>query len=88
MKQFIVIAALLLAGVQAFNASAAQEITREKAQEMKLEKIGTVTTNSTTSPMDAHARLSDKADAKGGKYFVIIAAQEGNRDHALADVYK
>jgi len=88
MKQFIVIAALLFAGVQAFNASAAQEITRKQAQEMKLEKIGTVTTNSTTSPMDADARLSEKADAKGGKYYVIVAAQEGNHDHALADVYK
>lgn len=88
MKPFIVIAALLFAGVQAFTASAAQEITREKAKEMKLEKVGTVTTNSTMSPMDARARLSDKADAKGGKYYVIIAAQEGNRDHALADVYK
>ncbi|WP_455814663.1 YdgH/BhsA/McbA-like domain containing protein [Pseudomonas graminis] len=88
MKQFIAVAALLFVGVQAFNASAAQEITREQAQEMKLEKIGTVTTNSTTSPMDADARLSEKADAKGGKYYVIIAAQEGNHDHALADVYR
>ncbi|WP_455818372.1 YdgH/BhsA/McbA-like domain containing protein [Pseudomonas cerasi] len=88
MKKIMVAGTLLFAGVMAFNATAAQEITREKAQEMKLEKIGTVTTNSTVSPMDAKARLSDKADAKGGKYYVIIAAQQGNHDHALADVYK
>lgn len=88
MKKMMVTGTLLFAGVLAFNATAAQEITREKAQEMKLEKIGTVTTNSTTSPMDAKVRLSKKADAKGGKYYVIIAAQQGNRDHALAEVYK
>ncbi|MTD29131.1 YdgH/BhsA/McbA-like domain containing protein [Erwinia sorbitola] len=88
MKQIIVTAVLSLAGLLAFNASAAQEITRQQALDMKLEKIGTVTTNSTLDPMDANARLSEKADAKGGKYYVIIAAQQGNHDHALADVYK
>nr|WP_274598507.1 YdgH/BhsA/McbA-like domain containing protein [Erwinia persicina] len=25
---------------------------------------------------------------RGGKYYVIVAAQQGNRDHALAEVYK
>jgi len=88
MKKLITISALMLTTLAAFNASAAEQITREKAQEMKLEKIGTVTTNSTTDPMDANARLSKKADEKGGKYYVIIAAQQGNRDHALADVYQ
>lgn len=88
MKKYIAIPALLLTTLAAFNASAAEQITREKAQEMKLEKVGTVTTNSTLDPMDANARLSEKADALGGKYYVIIAAQQGNHDHALAEVYK
>ncbi|AXU97309.1 MAG TPA: DUF1471 domain-containing protein [Erwinia persicina] len=88
MKKLITVSALLLTTFAVFTAGAAEQITREKAQEMKLEKIGTVTTNSTNDPMDANARLSKKADEKGGKYYVIVAAQQGNRDHALAEVYK
>lgn len=88
MKKPVAVSALLFTALVTFNAGAAEQIDRDKAQEMKLEKIGTVTTNSTSDPMDANARLSQKADALGGKYYVIIAAQEGNRDHALAEVYR
>ncbi|MBD8163781.1 YdgH/BhsA/McbA-like domain containing protein [Erwinia persicina] len=88
MKKQLAISALLLTTFAVFNAGAAEQITREKAQEMNLEMIGTVTTNSTINPMDANAHLSKKADEKGGKYYVIVAAQQGNRDHALAEVYK
>lgn len=66
MKKLITVSALLLTTFAVFTAGAAEQITREKAQEMKLEKIGTVTTNSTNDPMDANARLSKKADEKGG----------------------
>lgn len=88
MKKIMGVSGLLLTTILAFSANAAQEITREQAEEMKLEKIGTVTTNSKIDPMDATHQLSKKADALGGTYFVIIAAQQGNHDHGLADVYK
>ncbi|MGF6560060.1 DUF1471 domain-containing protein [Erwinia aphidicola] len=88
MKKIIAVSTLLVTAAFTFNASAAQEISREKAAEMKLEKVGTVTTNSTLDPMDAKKHLSKKADEKGGKYFVIIAADEGDHTHALAEVYK
>lgn len=88
MKKIIAVTALLLTSASVFNVSAAELITREKAAEMKLEKIGTVTTNSTLDPMDAKRHLSKKADEKGGKYYVIIAADVDDHTHALADVYK
>ncbi|HEY0211893.1 DUF1471 domain-containing protein, partial [Acerihabitans sp.] len=52
-------------------------------------KIGTVhTTAKTTSPMDAKAILSERADKKGGKYYVIIAGREHGKFSATAEVYK
>ena len=88
MKRLIVTAALLLTGAAAFNAVAAEEISREQAKEMDLEMLGTIDTTSTSSPMDAAARLSKKADDKGGRYYVIIAEDERNRTLATAEVYK
>lgn len=71
-----------------FSAFAAKEITREQAKEMKLTMIGTIDTNSTLDPMDAKKHLSEKADEKGGKYFVVIAASEDAHTHGFAEVYK
>ncbi len=79
----------LLAGSVSFAALAAKEVTKEEVDNLKLEKIGTVsTTAETTSPMDAKKELSDKADEKGGKYFLVIAGREHGKFSATADVYK
>lgn len=79
----------LLAGSVSFAALAAKEVTKEEVKNMKLTKIGTVTTTAeTSSPMDAKKVLSDKADAKGGKYFLVIAGREHGKFSAVADVYK
>lgn len=88
MKQFIVYSALVFSALVAVNASAAQQLTRQQAKEMNLTLIGTVTTTTTNAPMDARADLSQKADEKGGKYYVIIAADERGRTLATAEVYK
>ncbi|HBV40287.1 MAG TPA: hypothetical protein DEF05_11540, partial [Erwinia sp.] len=45
-------------------------------------------TAETTSPMDAKAVLSKRADEKGGKYYMIIAGREHGKFSATADVYK
>lgn len=72
-----------------FAALAAKEVTKEEVKTMKLEKIGTVhTTAETTSPMDAKKLLSQRADEKGGKYYLIIAGREHGKFSATADVYK
>lgn len=72
-----------------FSVLAAKEVTKEEVETMKLEKIGTVhTTAETTSPMDAKKLLSQRADEKGGKYYLIIAGREHGKFSATADVYK
>ncbi|WNN44631.1 MULTISPECIES: YdgH/BhsA/McbA-like domain containing protein [Winslowiella] len=83
------IAATLVLGSVSFGALAAEEVTKEQVEQMKLEKIGTVTTTAeTTSPMDAKAVLSKEADKKGGKYFLVIAGREHGKISATAEVYK
>lgn len=89
MKMFKTAVAGLLVSAVSFGAFAAQEVTKEEVQTMKLEKIGTVnTTAETTSPMDAKKELSKMADEKGGKYFLVIAGREHGKFSATADVYK
>ncbi|MFD1800811.1 DUF1471 domain-containing protein [Mixta tenebrionis] len=83
-----VVVTCLLGGLS-FSVLAAKEVTKEEAQKMNLEKIGTVnTTAETTSPMDAKRELSKMADEKGGQYYVIVAGREHGRFSATADVYK
>ncbi|KOC91104.1 YdgH/BhsA/McbA-like domain containing protein [Winslowiella iniecta] len=83
------IAATLVVGSVSFGALAAEEVTKEQVEQMKLEKIGTVTTTAeTTSPMDAKEVLSKEADKKGGKYFLVIAGREHGKISATAEVYK
>lgn len=87
MKTLKVMTAAVLLGTFSFGAMAAQEITREEAAQY--EKIGAINSNAeTTSPMDAKAELSRLADEKGGKYFVVTAAEEHGRFSAAAEVYK
>ncbi|MBM7345920.1 YdgH/BhsA/McbA-like domain containing protein [Pantoea coffeiphila] len=88
MKKIISATALLFTATLAFNASAAQEISRQQVQDMNLDKIGVITTTGTNAPMDAKADLSAKADKLGGRYYVIIAAEERGRTLAEAEVYK
>lgn len=89
MKKVTILAAALVTGMFSFNVLAAEEITEQVAKEKGYEKIATVTTTAeTTSPMDAKAELSKKADEKGGTYFVVIAGREHKKFSATADVYK
>lgn len=79
----------LVAGCTVFSAFAAEEITQQQADSMKLTSLGTITTTAqTTAPMDAKRVLSKKADEKGGKYFRVIAGREHGRISAIAEVYK
>lgn len=74
-----------------FGALAAEELTREQAEQQKLIKIGSVSTDSQVSaPTDAKGELSRKADELGGRYYVIIAGRQtdGGKVNATADVYK
>ena len=89
MKVFKWVVASMMMGAISFSALAAQEVTKEEVKKMNLQKIGTVnTTAETTSPMDAKKVLSQLADEKGGKYYLIIAGREHGKFSATADVYK
>lgn len=89
MKKVMRTTAALVIGSLSFGVYAAEELQREKVEEMNLTKIGTITTSDTTEPMDARRELSEKADEMGGKYFVVIGGEKKGRDiYATADVYK
>ncbi|WP_029590573.1 YdgH/BhsA/McbA-like domain containing protein [Franconibacter pulveris] len=89
MKIITGVTTALFIGSVSFGALAAEEIQKEKVKEMNLTKIGTIVTDDATAPMDAKQDLSKKADAMGGKYYVVISAQKPGQDiHATADVYK
>ncbi|WP_410013212.1 DUF1471 domain-containing protein [Sodalis sp. C49] len=89
MKTITFMAMTLAGTLFTLSALAAEEITPQEAKEKGYEKIATVhTTAKTTSPMDAKAILSKRADEKGGKYYVIIAGRQHGRFSATADVYK
>lgn len=77
----------------AFGASAATSISKDEVSHFKLEKVGTINVGPSqgqvSSPSDLHGKLSKLADEKGGKYYVIIAAEEnGPNFEAVAEVYK
>lgn len=89
MKSNKIIIAAVLAGLFSVNAMAADLITKEEAKEKGYTSLGVVTTsNEYTAPMDAREELAKLADEKGGKYFVIIAAQEKRKISATAEVFK
>lgn len=89
MKLVAGIVTSLVIGSLSFGVFAAQEITKEDVAKMNLTKIGDITTSKTTSPSDAKADLSKKADELGGKYYVIIAGEKNEKTvHGNADVYK
>lgn len=89
MKSNKIIFAAVLAGLFSVNAMAADLITKEEAKDKGYTSLGLVTTtNEYTAPMDAREELAKLADEKGGKYFVIIAAQEKKKISATAEVFK
>ncbi|EBC2519375.1 DUF1471 domain-containing protein [Salmonella enterica subsp. enterica serovar Newport] len=83
-----IIAAALLATVASFSTLAAEQV----FSHFKLVKVGTINVSQSggqiSSPSDLREKLSELADAKGGKYYHIIAAREhGPNFEAVAEVY-
>ncbi|ELN2266739.1 DUF1471 domain-containing protein [Salmonella enterica subsp. enterica serovar Infantis] len=87
-----IIAAALLATVASFSTLAAEQVSKQKISHFKLVKVGTINVSQSggqiSSPSDLREKLSELADAKGGKYYHIIAAREhGPNFEAVAEVY-
>lgn len=86
-KRSICSIALVATVFTTFSAFAAKEITKEEAKQYQ--KVGEVsTTKEHTAPTDAMKEISEKADAMGGKYFVITSGKEGAKISGTATVYK
>lgn len=89
MKLITGIAVSLVIGSLSFGVFAAKELEKDKVKEMNLTKVGEISTDKGTAPMDAHRELSKKADEAGGTYYVITSAEKpGKNIHTTADVYK
>lgn len=70
----------------------AEQVSKQEISHFKLVKVGTINVSQSggqiSSPSDLREKLSELADAKGGKYYHIIAAREhGPNFEAVAEVY-
>ncbi|EPH6764188.1 peroxide/acid stress response protein YhcN [Cronobacter dublinensis] len=88
MKTTLTIAALGLASVLSFGASAAvQQVNAQQAQ--NLQPIGSVSvTQLTGSPMDVRQQLAAKAEKEGASSYRITELTQGDHWHATAELYK
>lgn len=70
-----IIAAALLATVASFSTLAAEQVSKQEISHFKLVKVGTINVSQSggqiSSPSDLREKLSELADAKGGKYYHI-----------------
>ncbi len=88
MKTTFTIAALGLASVLSFGASAAvQQVNAQQAQ--KLQPMGSVSvTQLSGSPMDVRQQLAAKAEKEGASSYRITELTQGDHWHATAELYK
>ena len=88
MKTTLTIAALGLASVLSFGASAAvQQVNAQQAQ--NLQPMGSVSvTQLTGSPMDVRQQLAAKAEKEGASSYRITELTQGDHWHATAERYK
>lgn len=88
MKTTFTIAALGLASVLSFGASAAvQQINAQQAQ--NLQPMGSVSvTQLSGSPMDVRQQLASKAEKEGASSYRITELTQGDHWHATAELYK
>ncbi|WP_034917356.1 peroxide/acid stress response protein YhcN [Erwinia sp. 9145] len=89
MKSKIAIAALSLAAVVSFGASAANLVTSEDVAKNNLQSVGTVTVSGIdAAPIDIRQQLSEKADQQGASAYRIIEAYTNGNYHATAELFK
>ncbi|CAH0214087.1 peroxide/acid stress response protein YhcN [Erwinia aphidicola] len=89
MKTTFTIAALGLASVLSFGASAASLVTNDQVNNQNLQSVGTVSVsgiNGTT--MDIRHQLSEKADQQGASAYRVIEARNDGNYHVTAELYK
>ncbi|MBP2168519.1 hypothetical protein J2125_001711 [Erwinia toletana] len=89
MKTTIAIAALGLASVLSFGASAANLVTTQQAASENLQSVGTISVSGLdSSPMTIREALSEKANQQGASSYRVIEAYNNGNYHATAEIYK
>lgn len=89
MKTMLTIAALSLASVLSFSASAAQLVTHDQVAEQNLQSVGTVSVSGLDgTPGDIRHHLAEKADQQGASAYQVIEARNEGGYHATAVLYK
>lgn len=89
MKTKFAIAALGLASVLSFGASAASLVTNQQADSENLQSMGTITVSGLdSSPMTIRDALSEKANDQGASAYRVIEAYNNGNYHATAEIYK
>lgn len=89
MKTTLTFAALGLASLLSFGASAAQLVTNEQAAQQNLQSVGTISVSGIDgAPSDIRQQLSDKADQQGASAYRVIEAHNDGNYHATAELYK
>lgn len=89
MKTPFTIAALGLASVLSFGASAANLVTSEQVASQNLQPVGTVSVSGIDgAPTDIRQQLSEKADQQGASAYRVIEAYNNGNYHATAELYK
>lgn len=88
MKNVMNIAALALASVMSFGASAAAHLVNaDEAQNMQA--MGSVSvTEITGAPMDIRQALAEKATKEGASAWRVTELTQGDHWHATAELYK
>lgn len=89
----VIFGAVLSLSLMVFCATAADSISKDEAHYFKLEYVGNISVGASdgqiSAPSDLYKKLSELADNKGGKYYVIISAREhGQNFEAVAEVFK
>ncbi|ELY4024557.1 peroxide/acid stress response protein YhcN [Cronobacter malonaticus] len=88
MKTTFTIAALGLASVLSFGASAAvQQVNAQQAQNLQ-PMCSVSVTQLTGSPMDVRQQLAAKAEKEGASSYRITELTQGDHWHATAELYK
>ncbi|QHM73635.1 peroxide/acid stress response protein YhcN [Mixta intestinalis] len=89
MKTTFTLAALGLASVLSFGASAADLVTQQDVNSQNLQSIGTITVSGIDgSPSSIRQHLSKQADKRGASAYRVVEAYNNGNYHATAEIYK
>ncbi|MFD1804484.1 peroxide/acid stress response protein YhcN [Mixta tenebrionis] len=89
MKTTFTLAALGLASLLSFGATAADLVTQQDVASQNLQPIGTISVSGIDgSPSAIRQHLSQQADKQGASAYRVVEAYNNGNYHATAEIYK